>query len=101
MMIYVRPFSPVGETVSGTTGQIALSRAGIGTQSVRVLNDGTDTITFKLIQLKGTTEVYSSPDIPILGGSVETFLLPNKVTHAEIVTNVGTGTLYFTTGESA
>lgn len=94
-MIYVRPFSPVGETVSTTGGDVTLSRSGFGTQSVRVVNDGEATA---MVTLKGVGG-YEGPAIPVLGGSVETFLLPHRV---ETATVTGAdGTVYFTTGESA
>ena len=95
-MVYVRPFSPVGTTISGTSGEVTLSRTGVGTQSVRVLNDGEATAKIKFTN---PSTGFTGPEIPILGGSVETFLLPNKVTHAEI--SDADGTVYFTTGESA
>lgn len=94
-MIYVRPFSPVGETVSGTAGVVNLDRTGFGTQSVRVVNDGEATAT---VQFLGSPN-YVGPKVPILGGSVETFLLPHRVSMANI--EGADGTVYFTTGESA
>ena len=95
MMIYVRPFSPVGETVSGTSGTVTLSRTGMGTQTLRIVNDGSSLATITLTGPDG----FESPGIPILGGSTETFLLPNRVDSAQI--SGADGTIYFTTGESA
>lgn len=94
MMITVRPFSPVGVTVTTTGGDVVLSRKGVGTQSLRVVNDGTTTA---MVQLK-SVDGYAGPLIPILGGSVETFLLPNRVDTATVTQ--ADGTVYFTTGES-
>lgn len=98
MMVYIRPFGPVGDTVNTVgAGVVALTRSGIGTQTVRVVNSGTDTAFINF----GTSGVAASAatSMPVLSGTVETFLFPIGVTHAAVAG--ATGTIYFTTGESA
>lgn len=94
MMVYIRPFSPVGETKSTSNGVVSLDRSGMGTQSVRVFNDGTTTA---MVQFLGGP-TYTGPIIPIAAGTAETFLFPQRIMTASV--SDADGTVYFTTGES-
>lgn len=103
MMMYIRPFGQVGNTVSLTgAGVVAVTRPGIGTQSIRIVNSG-ENIAF--LTFGKNASVTSSPTtgMPMLAGTIETFLLPNDITHIAVAYSAGTGTdvVYFTTGESA
>lgn len=99
MMMYIRPFGQVGVTVNTVgAGVVALTRSGVGTQSVRVVNSGTDTAFLEFGKDAGVVANVAS-SMPVLAGTVETFLLPNDITHIAVAG--ATGTIYFTTGESA
>lgn len=101
--LYIRPFGPVGDTVNlavtATTGSVALTRSGVGTQSIRVLNTGTQTV-FINVGASAVTAVLAT-SMPIFPGTVETFLLKNDQTHVAAIAASTGSTLYITTGESA
>lgn len=99
MMMYIRPFGQVGPTVNITgPGVVAVTRPRIGTQTVRIVNAGTD---IAFLEFGKDSSVVANPatGMPLLGGTIETFLLPNDITHIAVAG--ASGTLYFTTGESA
>lgn len=98
-MIYVRPFGQVADTVNLTAdGVVAVPRSGMGTQSIRICNLGSTTI-FLQFGKDATVAANSTTSMPMLPGTVEVFLLPNDITN---IACVGiSGTVYFTTGESA
>ncbi len=99
MMMYIRPFGQVGKTVSVTgAGVVAVTRSGVGTQTVRIVNAGTD-IAFLEFGKNASVVADVGSSMPMLGGTIETFLLPNDITHIAVAG--ATGTIYFTTGESA
>lgn len=104
-MVYVRPFGQVGNTVNvavTTAGsdRVAVTRSGIGTQSVRIVNVGAQTI-FLNFGKDATVTASATTGMPMLGGTVETFLLPNDITHIAAVAAATGSTMYVTTGESA
>lgn len=99
-MIYVRPFGQVGPTVTieGGEGVAAVTRAGMGTQTVRIVNSGSATV-FLEFGKDATVTADAATSMPMLGGTIETFLLRNDITH--IAATGGDGDVYITTGESA
>lgn len=101
--LYIRPFGPVGNTVNlavtGTTGSIAVTRGGFGTQSIRVFNTGTQTVFIKIGDSSVTAVLTTS--MPIFAGSVETFLIKADQTHVAAIAAGAGSTIYITTGESA
>lgn len=99
-MIYVRPFGQVGVTVSDADGSgvVAVTRAGMGTQSVRIVNSGS-AIVYVEFGKSASVTANAATSMPMLGGTVETFLLPNDITH--IAFTGGDGPVFVTTGESA
>lgn len=104
MMQYIRPFSQVEGTVNlvvtATPGTITPTRAHMGTQTVRILNAGTQ-IVFVSFGEAVVVPASTATSMPILPNSVETFLLRNEVGFLSFVA-AGTGsTVYVTTGESA
>lgn len=101
--LYIRPFGPVGNTVNlavtGTTDRVAVTRSGIGTQSIRVLNIGTQTVFINIGSSTVTAALATS--MPVFPGTVETFLLKNDQTHVAAIASAAGSTIYITTGESA
>jgi len=99
-MIYVRPFGQVSPTVTiaGGSGVAAVTRAGMGTQTVRVVNAGTATV-FLEFGKDASVVANAATSMRMLGGQVETFLLPNDITH--IAATGGDGDVSITTWESA
>lgn len=99
MMMYIRPFGQIGDTVNITgPGVVAVTRSGMGTQTIRIVNSGTDTA---FLEFGKDATVTASPatGMPMLGNTIETFLLPHDITHIAVAG--ATGVIYFTTGESA
>lgn len=100
-MIITRPFEPKGVTVNlavtASTQSLALTRAGMGTQTVRLAVAGTDPVfvTFGVDGVEATT----TDSMYLLPNSVETFLLPRGVTHIAAISSGTASTLYATTGE--
>lgn len=104
-MIYVRPFGQVGNTVNvavttAGTSRVAVTRPGVGTQTVRIVNSGTETI-FLTFGKDATVTSSTATGMPMLAGTIETFLLPNDITHIAAVAAATGNTMYVTTGESA
>lgn len=101
-MITVRPFQPVGAStsISATTSSASAAITGVprGTSTVRIVNSGTVVVFLKF----GTSGVTAAvTDMPMLGGTVETFQIRNDITHVAAITSSGTATVYITSGESA
>jgi hypothetical protein len=103
MMMQIRPFSYKGKTVSLTVGvastNVAITQSGVGTQSIRLTNVGSNVVFFNLG--KDNTTAAGLTDVPLLPNSVETFLLPNDITYIAAIAAATGNTLYITTGESA
>lgn len=103
MLLYIRPFDPKGVpvtlAVTASSQAVAVTRPGVGTQTVRIVVSGTDPVFF----VRGTSTVVSSTTTgtPMLGNTVETFLLPNDITHIAFISTGTASTVYVTTGESA
>lgn len=104
MMQSIRPFGWVGATVNtavtGTSANVAITRSGIGTQTIRVANIGTVTIFIEMGTSSGITATTAA-SMPVLANTVETFLLPNNITHLAAIASGAGSTMYVTTGESA
>lgn len=101
--IYIRPFMVKGSTVNVAVGtssaSVAVTGSGVGIQSLRLTNIGSNIIFVKL----GTSTVSATlaAGFPMLPNTVETFMLGKDDTHVAAIA-AGTGnTLYITTGESA
>lgn len=104
-MVYIRPFGQVGNTVNTAvstagTSRVAVTRPNMGTQTVRIVNSGTETI-FLQFGKDNTVTASTTTGMPMLGNTVETFLLPNDITHIAAVAASAGNTMYVTTGESA
>lgn len=104
-MIYVRPFGQVGNTVNAAvttagTSRVAVTRPGVGTQTVRIVNSGANTI-FVQFGKDATVTASAATGMPMLPNTVETFLLPNDITHIAAASAATGNTMYVTTGESA
>lgn len=103
-MMYIRPFGSVGNTVNLTVGtataNVAITRAGLGTQSIRLTNIGANVIFFTLGK-DNTATASLTTSVPVLPNSVETFLLPNDMSYIAAISAATGNTLYVTTGESA
>ena len=101
-MMYIRPFYAKGPTVSVAvnvaSAQTAITNAGVGTQSIRLVNVGTTVAFFKLG--KDSTVTAALTDTPLLPNSEKVFLLPNDMTNIAVISASAGGTLYATTGES-
>lgn len=100
-MIITRPFEPKGVTVNlavtASSQSVALTRSGMGTQTVRLAVAGIDPVFVafgtSIVTTATTTGMYLLPN------SVETFLLPREVTHIAAISSGTASTLYATTGE--
>jgi len=101
MIVNLRAFTPVGDTVNVAVGvataSVAVTRPSIGTQAVRLFNSGTNVIYVSF----GTSGVAATVaiSIPMLPNSIEIFGLPNGVTHVAAISGIAGNTLYITTGE--
>ncbi len=101
--LYIRPFMPKGNTVNlsvtGSSQRVAVTRSGMGIQSIRVTNIGTQTIFLNI----GNSTVTSATTtgFPVLANTVETFMLDKESTHVAAIAGAVGSTLYVTTGESA
>ena len=86
-------------SVGTTTSNVAATRSGMGTQSIRIVNSGTNVIFINI----GTSTVTAAvaTGMPILPYSVETFMLGKDDTHVAAICSATGNTLYITTGESA
>lgn len=102
-MMYIRPFGQKGNTVNaavtGTSAALAITRPSIGTQSVRIVNSGTQVIFVEFGV--STVAAVAATSMPILANTVETFVLANEVTHIAAIASTTGSTMYVTTGESA
>ena len=102
-LMYIRPFEVKAEatpiTVTGTTANTAIGRSGVGTQSVRLANVGTQVVFFNLGKSSAVTATTSNT--PLLPNTTETFTLLNDITHIAAIAATTGSTLYVTTGESA
>jgi hypothetical protein len=103
MHVYVRPFEVKSNTanlaVTTASQTVALNRAGIGTQSIRVVNIGTQTV-FISIGGSGVTASLTT-SMPILANTVETLTIQNEDTTVAAIASATGSTIYVTTGESA
>ena len=101
--IYIRPFMPKGGTVNlsvgTTTSRVAVTRPGIGIQSVRIVNSGPNNIFITIGDV--TVTAATATGMPILPYCVETFMLGKDDTHVAAIADATGNTLYITTGESA
>ena len=101
--LYIRPFMPKGNTVNLSvgvaTGSIAVTRPGMGIQSIRIANNGSNVIFITIGSSTVTAAIATS--MPILPYSVETFMLGKDDTHVAAISALAGNTLYITTGESA
>lgn len=103
MNVYIRPFNQKGSTVNlavaGTSSSVAVTRSGVGTQSVRIVNSGAQTVFLNF----GVSTVAATlaAGMPMLPNTVESFLLLNDVTHIAAIAAATGSTIYITTGESA
>ena len=100
MLVYIRPFEKMANTVSlavGTsTGSVAVTGAGVGTGTVRLVNSGTNTI-FVEFGTSGVTATTTT-SIPLLPNSVETFVFRKENTHVAAIADTAGNTLYVTYG---
>lgn len=98
--VLVRPFAPAqgastqNIAVTSSSQSYALSPAGIGYRSIRVVNTGTIPIFIAF----GTSTVTASlsTSMPIQPASVELFTLDQDVTHIAVIAS-GTGPALYTT----
>lgn len=95
------PFTPGNSVllaVTSATGNVALPT---GTGSIiRICNDGSKTLFFKLGTSSAATAALT--DTPILGGAIELFSLAANQTYLASISNGSdTGTLRITRGEGA
>jgi hypothetical protein len=106
MQVYVRPFGQAlnaNTTVMAVTvgsASVAVSRPGLGTQSVRIAVLGDAPVWVNFGKAASVTASVNT-SMPLLGNSVETFLLPNDITHIAAVSSTTGSSVYITTGESA
>lgn len=104
MMVSIRPFSQKGSTVNlavtASTGNVAITRPGVGTQTVRILASGNDPVFLNFGTSSAVTATLAA-GMPMLGNTIETFLLPNDITHIAAISTGTATTIYITTGESA
>lgn len=100
--MYLRPFSPAGDTVSlavlTTSANKAVTAPAIGNRSIRIYNAGTAEV-FIAIGDSSVT-VTASNGIPLKPGDFEIFLLKNNATHVAAIAAATGSTIYLTTGES-
>lgn len=102
-MKYLRPFGQVGVTVNGdaAASTVAVTRSGMGTQSVRVVfvpTAGATTPVFLEFGKSAAVTASATTSMPVVPNVPQVFLLPNDITH--IAAAGGVGTVYYTTGES-
>jgi hypothetical protein len=101
--LYIRPFMVKGNTVNlavtNASARVAVTRPGVGIQSIRLTNIGTQNIFITI----GTSTVTSAvaTGFPMLPNTVETFMLDKESTHIAAIADASGSTLYVTTGESA
>ncbi len=102
-MLYIRPFQQKGVTVTqvvtASSQRFAVTLAGTGTQTIRLVNSGTEVVYIELGS--STVAAVVATSMPMLPNTVETFLLPNDITHLAVIAATTGSTLYCTTGESA
>jgi hypothetical protein len=103
MHVYVRPFQVKGATVNvavtAASQALAITRPGVGTQSVRIANIGTQTI-FIVFGISTATATVAA-GMPMLANTAETFTIENEVTTVAVIAGNTGSTMYVTTGESA
>lgn len=94
----MNPFTPggtVSRTVTGTSANVALSKASA--QQVMVTSAAGNSIAF--IKFGDSSAVTAAvTDTPILPGTVQVFTISGTATHVAAIGTTGT-TLYFTTGD--
>ena len=99
-MTDVNAFYPNGSTVnltaSTSSGRVAVTGPGTGA-NVRVYNSGTDTAFIAFGD--STVTASTTTGMPIPGGAVEMFTLPQNITNIAAITASGSPVLYFTTGQ--
>ena len=89
----------VNLTVTGSTGSVAVTRPGVGIQSIRVVNNGSNVAFINIGD--STVTAATATSMPILPYSAETFMLGKEDTHVAAIAGTTGNTLYITTGESA
>ena len=102
-MKYLRPFGQVGETVNGdaATSVVAVTRSGMGTQSVRIVfvpTGGGTVPVFVEFGKDASVVATAAKSMPVVPNVPQVFLLPHDITH--IAATGAVGTVYYTTGES-
>ena len=101
--VWLRPFDIQAATqnvaVTGSNQSTAITGAGVGTRTIRLLNSGSQVVFFSLT-IGGATAATTT-STPILAGSVETFLIKKDITHINAIAGTTGSTLYWTLGESA
>ncbi len=101
--MYIRPLEIQKDTVNiavtASSQVLAINATPIGNRTIRLLVDGTDKVFWKL----GTaaTTVTTATGCPMLGNSVETFLLRNEITHIAVISTGTASTLYVSVSEGA
>lgn len=98
-----RAYDVHGDTVNlavTTASQaLAVNTAPVGNRSVRIANIGTQTVFLKFGASGVTTTAGAG--FPMLGNSVETFLIRADQTHVAAIAGATGNTIYVTLGEGA
>lgn len=101
----IRAFRPLGnnKTVSmlTTTGvtSVTVPDRPFGTQSVRIVNSGTDITFIELTVNPGAAIPAIITSMPLLGNTAEVFLFQNDLNFIRAIGVAGGNTLYITYGE--
>lgn len=89
----------VTQVVTATSAAVTPTRAGMGTQTVRITNVGTQVIFVTFADTAAVATVATG--MPILPNSVEVFYLKRETTSIAAIAAGAGSTMYVTTGESA
>lgn len=106
MSLIIRPFTiarevnPVSLAVTTTSQTVAVPRAGVGTQTARIVVNGTAVIYFKLV-INSTDVVTNTTGLQMLPSTVETFNIPNDVQYIAFIADATGSTVQVSIGESA
>lgn len=96
MLLPFTPGATVSLAVTGTTGNVAMSKpAG---RQIMVTSLAANAATFIAFGTSAAVEAAVT-DTPILPGTVNVFTVPSAWTHVAAITATGTATLYFTSGD--
>lgn len=106
MSLIIKPFTlanevpPASLAVTTTSQTLAIPRAGVGTQSLRIVVNGTAPIYFKMVK-NSTDTVTNTTGVLMLANTIETFNVQNDITYIALIADATGSTVQISIGESA